>query len=112
MTTIRSLQRQVEQLRQSCGAANGVDEEPSLVAFTAEIPLLHGWLASVGLSAREALARGMVPPVELGLHHVGLADLVEAEEAVREYRRQREAEGAPALEPQRSMRYGSWDLDT
>jgi hypothetical protein len=108
MTTIRDLQRQLEELRQACRNDEG---EPPIELLTIEIATLRRWLTGMGLSAREALARGLEPPAGLNTHHVSLADIVRGQDEAAEYRRQRLAEGTPTVEPQPSSRFGTWDQD-
>jgi hypothetical protein len=50
---------------------------------------LDRWLASIGMTAREALAAGMTTPPELGLRWTSVADVVEAQDYIDAYRRQR-----------------------
>lgn len=72
------------------------DGEPDLMTVVAEHQRLDRWLASIGMTAREALAAGMTEPPALRLRWTSLADKVKGQEKAEEYRRERGFENLDA----------------
>jgi hypothetical protein len=77
--------RRLLALERLLGAEGG---EPTVQAVLADGQRLDQRLASLGRTARQALAAGLTEPPELGLRWTSLARKVEAQDRADAYRRQ------------------------
>jgi hypothetical protein len=65
-----------------------VEDRPTLNAVVRDCQRLDRWLASIGMTARQALAAGLTPPPELGLRWTSLADEVQAQDELDAWKRE------------------------